>query len=75
VKEYETYHGVVQATTDIILEAVDHEYLPEIEDEILGFLNQTPTNMMNHLQNRGGALDFMDTKTLLAERDREWDAI
>jgi hypothetical protein len=63
VREYETFQGVVQATKDIILEAVDHEYLLEIEDKILGFLNQTPTDRMNHLQNQGGALDFTDTKT------------
>ena len=74
VREYKTFQGVIQATKDIFLEAVDHEYLLEIEDEILGFLNQTPTDMLNHLRNRGGALDFADTKTLLAERDGEWDA-
>ena len=74
VREYETFQGVIQATKDIFLEAVDHEYLLEIEDEILGFLNQTPTDMLTHLRNRGGALDFADTKTLLAERDGEWDA-
>ena len=74
VREYETFQGVIQATKDIFLEAVDHEYLLEIEDEILGFLNQTPMDMLNHLRNRGGALDFADTKTLLAERDGEWDA-
>ncbi len=50
------------------LEAVDHEYSLEIEDDILGFLNQTLADMMNHLRNRGGALDFADTK------DGEWDA-
>jgi hypothetical protein len=74
VREYETFQGVIQATKDIFLEAVDHEYLLEIEDDILGFLNQTPTDMLTHLRNRGGALDFADTKTLLAERDGEWDA-
>jgi len=75
VREYETFQGVIQATKDIFMEAVDHEYLLEIEDEILGFLNQTPTDMLtHHLRNRGGALGFADTKTLLAERDREWDA-
>jgi hypothetical protein len=73
VREYETFQGVIQATKDIFLEAVDHEYLLEIEDEILGFLNQTPMDMLTHLRNRGGALDFADTKTLLAERE-EWDA-
>jgi hypothetical protein len=30
--------------------------------------------MLNQLCNRGGALDFADTKTLLAKRDQEWDA-
>jgi hypothetical protein len=74
VKEYKTFQGVVQATKDIILEAVDKEYLLEIEDKILGFLNHTPTDMLAHLQNQGGALDFADTKTLLAEKDGEWDA-
>jgi hypothetical protein len=28
MKEYETFQGVVQATKDIILKAVDNEYLP-----------------------------------------------
>jgi hypothetical protein len=74
IREYETFQGVVQTTKDIILEAINHEYLLEIEDEILGFLNQMPTDMLTHLWNCGGAPDFVDTKTLLAERDREWDA-
>ncbi len=74
VREYETFQGVVQATKDIILETIGHKYLLEIEDEILGFLIQTPTDMLTHIWNRGGALDFADTKTLLAERDSEWDA-
>jgi hypothetical protein len=73
-KEYKTLQGVVQATKDIILEAVNHEYLLEIEDKILGFLNQTPNDMLTHLWNHRGALDFADTKTLLAERDSKWDA-
>jgi hypothetical protein len=65
---------VTQATKDTILEAVDSECFLEIEDEILGFLNQTPTIMLTHLRNRGGVLDFADTKILLAEQDGEWDA-
>ncbi len=32
VQEYETLQGVVQATKEIILEAVNQEYLLEIED-------------------------------------------
>ncbi len=74
VREYKTFQGVIEATKDIILKAVDHEYLLKIEDKIVRFLNQMPTDMLTHLQNRGGTLDFADTKTLLAERDGEWDA-
>ncbi len=59
---------------DIIIKAVESNYLLEIEDKILGFLNQTPRLMLDHLCNRGGALDFADTKILLAKRDQEWDA-
>jgi hypothetical protein len=29
--------------------------------------------MLDHLLNRGGMLDFADTKELLAERDKEWN--
>ena len=60
-------------TKDLILEAVDNEYLSEIEHDTLGFLNQTPRQMIDHLLLRGGTLDFADTKELLAERDGEWN--
>jgi hypothetical protein len=33
-----------------------------------------PTDILTHLRNSGGALDFTDTKKLLAERDIKWDA-
>jgi hypothetical protein len=61
VSEYETFQGVIQATKNIILEAIYHEYLLEIEDKILGFLNQMPTDMLTYLQNHGKVLDFADT--------------
>ena len=64
---------MVQALKDIILDAVEHDYLLKIEDDTLGFLNQTLRQMIDHLKIRGGALDFADTKTLLVERDKEQD--
>jgi hypothetical protein len=60
-------------TIESDLAATDHNYLLEIEDDTLGFLNQTPKSIINHLRSQGGELDFVDTKTLLAERDAEWD--
>jgi hypothetical protein len=74
IAQYEIHKGVEQALKDIIIEAVNEDFLLEIKDEILGFLNETPSTMITHLRNRGGALDFADTKTLLNERDQEWDA-
>jgi hypothetical protein len=73
INQFETFEGVRQGVKDLILEAVDNEYLIEIEHETLGFLNQTPRQMLNHLLARGGALDFADTKELLAERDGDWN--
>jgi hypothetical protein len=45
----------------------------EIEEKILGFLNQMPKQIIAHLRNRGGQLDFADTEKLIMERDSEWD--
>ena len=73
INQFETFEGVRQGVKDLILEAVNNEYLIEIEHETLGFLNQTPRQMLDHLLARGGALDFADTKELLAERDGDWN--
>jgi hypothetical protein len=73
IAQFETFEGVKLGTKDLILDAVDNEYLSEIEHDTLGFLNQTPRQMIEHLLTRGGALDFADTKDLLSERDGEWN--
>ncbi len=67
INQFKTFEGVRQGVQDLILEAVDNKYLIEIEHETLGYLNQTPRQMLDHLLARGGALDFTDTKELLAE--------
>ena len=73
INQFETFEGVRLGTKDLILEAVDNEYLSEIEHDTLGYLNVTPRQMIGHLLSRGGALDFADTRDLLAERDGEWN--
>jgi hypothetical protein len=44
-----------QALKDNILEAVENDYLMEIEDNALGLLSQTCRQMIDHLKARGGA--------------------
>jgi hypothetical protein len=73
INQFETFEGVRLGTKDLILVAVDNEYLSEIEHKTLGYLNQTPRQMIAHLLTRGGALDFADTKDLLAKQDGEWN--
>ena len=53
---------------------MENDYLLEIEDEVLEYLNQTPRWMIQHLHTCGGQLDFADTKKLIADCNREWDA-
>jgi len=73
IAQFETLEGVKLGTKDLILEAVDNEFLSEIEHDTLGYLNVTPRQMITHLLSQGGALDFAGTKELLAQRDGEWD--
>jgi hypothetical protein len=58
---------------DILLKAVDNDFVLEIEDETLGFLNESPKTINAHLRSRGGTLDFANTMKLIEERDSEWD--
>jgi hypothetical protein len=64
---------IVQALKDIIIKVAKEDYLLNIGDETLIFLKQTPRNMIKHLQSWGGALDFVNTKALIAKRDKEWN--
>jgi hypothetical protein len=49
IAQFKIFAGVEQSLKDIIFKAVDHDYLLEIEDNTLGFLNQTPRSIINHL--------------------------
>jgi hypothetical protein len=62
INQYKIFKGVHLGTKDLILEAVENEYLIKIEHETLGFLNKTPRQMLKHLLDSGGALNFADTK-------------
>jgi hypothetical protein len=73
INQYKTFKGVRLGTKDLILEAVENKYLIEIECKTLGFLNKTLRQMIKHLLDRGGALNFANTKNLIAKRDGEWN--
>jgi hypothetical protein len=57
IAQFETLEGVKLGTKDLILEAVDNKYLSEIEHDTLGFLNQTPGQIIEHLLTQGGVVN------------------
>ncbi len=60
---------------DLILQAVDDDFLLELRDEVVAYLNVTPLQMLTrHLHVRWGTMDFVDITALLAECDVQWNA-
>jgi len=74
IVEYETCAGVVQAIKDHIVTSVDEEWIAEINHEVMGFTNKTPIKLLEHLESRGGMLNFIDTQEIKQERDILWDS-
>jgi hypothetical protein len=73
IKVFETFTGVGMGLKDLILKAIDEDYLLEMKHKRPGFLNGTATQMLTHLRNRWGVIDFMDITALMAEWDAIWN--
>jgi hypothetical protein len=58
IKVFETFTGVRMGLKDLILKAIDEDYLLEIKHKHLGFLNVAATQMLTHLCNCWGVIDF-----------------
>ena len=41
----------------------------------MGFMNVTLIEMLEHLERRGGTLDFIETQEIKEERDAPWDGV
>jgi hypothetical protein len=51
VQEYEIFCGVEAGLKDILLKVVDNDFVLEIEDKTLVFLNESPKSIIAHLRN------------------------
>ena len=65
--------GVINATKHKIIESVNKEWLEEICDKILGFTNVTPLKMLQHFEDRGGDIDYINIQEMKTKRDGPWD--
>ena len=74
VTTFLTCVGVSKGLKDLILKAVDEDYILELRAEGNAYLNVSPLQMITHLRNRWGTMDFVDITALLAEMDLPWNA-
>jgi hypothetical protein len=73
VSQFQTCVGVSKGLKDLILQAVEEDFLLEIRDEVIAYLNVSPLQMLTHLRDRWGTMDFVDITSLLTECDAPWN--
>ena len=72
--ECETCESVHDILKEKAIEAVDEEWLLELDDDTLGFTNVSLIEILDHLSDRGGELDCINIAKLKKERDSGWDS-
>jgi hypothetical protein len=72
INQFHTFAGVGIGLKDLILKAIDKDYLLEIKHKCVAFLNVTAAQMLTHLRNRWGVVDFVDITALMSECDAPW---
>jgi hypothetical protein len=72
IKQFQTCVGVVKGLKELIMKAIDEDFLLELQAQQTGYLNVTSFQMMTHLQTWWGALDFVDITMLMAKCNSAW---
>ncbi len=72
VNQFHTFVGVGMGLKDLVLKSIDKDYLLEIKHKRVAFLNMTAAQMLTHLHNHWGVVDFVDITALMAECDAPW---
>jgi hypothetical protein len=74
VAHFQTCMGASKGLRDLILQAVDEDFLLELQAKGITYLNVTPVQMLTHLHNHWGTMDFIDITALLSECNTPWNA-
>ena len=74
IVQFQTCIGASKGLKDLILKSVEEDYLLELRSVGIGYLNVTPLQMLTHLRNRWGTMDYVNITALLAECDTPWNA-
>jgi hypothetical protein len=73
VEVYETFLGVAKGLKVLIRQAVDEDYILELQAEKIGYLRVTAKQMLAHLQSRWGSADFVNKCALLNKLNTSWN--
>jgi hypothetical protein len=74
IAQFQTCVEVSKGLKDLILQAVNEDFLLELQDEGIAYLNVTPFQMLTCLCNWWGTMDFVNITALLAECNTPWNA-
>ncbi len=74
INQFQKCVGVSKGQKDLILEAVDEDFLLELRNEGIAYLNVTPLQMHTHFRDRWGAMDIVDITSLFSKCDKPWSA-
>jgi hypothetical protein len=66
--------GASKGLKDLILQAVDEDFSLELQAKGIAYLNVTPVQMLTHLHDCWGTMDFVDITALLSECNTPWNA-
>ncbi len=72
INQFHTFAGVGMGLKDLILKTIDKDYLLEIKHKCMAFLKVTAAQMLTHLRNHWGVVDFVDITALTSECDAQW---
>jgi hypothetical protein len=72
INQFHTFARVGMGLKDLILKAIDEDYLLEIKHECVAFLNMTAVQMLTHLCNHWEVVDFVDITALMSKCDAPW---
>jgi hypothetical protein len=72
ITQFQMCIGMEKGLKELIMKAINKDFLLELRAQQTGYLNVMPFQMMTHLQTRWGALDFVDINMLMAECNSTW---
>ncbi len=74
IQQFQMCVGASKGLKDLIMQAIDEEFLLELHVPGIAYLNVTPLQMLTHLRNQWGTMDHVDINALMAKWDTTWDA-